>query len=71
VQRRGAGFEKIDRLDYEPHIPEHLRPGDTPAVAEIARSELGFNIIRSQGRYVACRRSLGPVDFSLPLDTLV
>lgn len=71
VERGGSGFEKIDHLDYEPDIPEHLRPGDKPALTEISGSELGFNIIRSQGRYVACRKSLGAVDFSLPLDTLV
>jgi hypothetical protein len=31
---------------------------------------LGFNIIRSQRNYIACRQSLGEVDFSLPLDAL-
>jgi predicted O-methyltransferase YrrM len=70
VQRRGPAFEIINHLEYEPHIPEHLLAGDKPALAEVVRSELGFNIIRSQGNYIACRQSLGAVDFSLPLDAL-
>ena len=66
----GTAFEKIDHLNYDPDLPEHLRAGEKPAVATFIGSQLGFNIIRSQGSYIACRQSLGEVDFSLPLDVL-
>jgi predicted O-methyltransferase YrrM len=70
VRRTRMGFETINHLEYEPQIPEHLNAGEMAALAELVRSELGFNIIRSQGSYIACRQSLGVVDFSLPLDVL-
>ncbi len=69
VRRTGTGFETIDHLDYEPQIPEHLKAGET-TLTELVRSELGFNIIRSQGSYIACRESLGAVDFTMPLEAL-
>lgn len=70
VRRTGTGFETINHLGYEPQIPEHLNAGEKTALAELVRSELGFNIIRSQGSYIACRESLGAVDFTLPLEAL-
>jgi hypothetical protein len=39
-------------------------------VAELLESIFEFNVVRSQGRYVGCRRSLGKIDFSVPLDIL-
>jgi predicted O-methyltransferase YrrM len=70
MRRSGIDFEAIDRLDYEPRIPEHLKAGEKTALTELVRSELGFNIIRSQGNYIACREALGAVDFSIPLEAL-
>ncbi|MET4736715.1 putative O-methyltransferase YrrM [Bradyrhizobium japonicum] len=70
VRRTRKGFETINDLEYEPQIPEHLNVGEKNPLAEVVRSELGFNIIRSQGSYIACRESLGVVDFSLPLNAL-
>ena len=71
VRRSGTGFETINHLEDEPQIPEHLRAGEKTALVELVRSELGFNIIRSQGSYIACRESLGAVDFTLPLEALI
>lgn len=69
VARRGENFETIDDLNYEPHIPEHLK-SEAFSPPEIVSSELDFNIVRSQGRYIACRQSLGAVDFLIPLEVL-
>ncbi|MBV9484228.1 MAG: class I SAM-dependent methyltransferase [Acidobacteria bacterium] len=71
VRRNGPNFEKIDLSGYESGIPEHLRLGEEALLTERVRSELGFNIIRSRGKYIGCRHSLGTVDFSIPLDTLL
>lgn len=67
VRRRGTSFDTIGPFNYESVIPEHLKAGEKLEVATVIRSELGFNIIRSQGSYIACRQSLGEIDFSLPL----
>jgi hypothetical protein len=45
--------------------------GEKTSLTELVQSELGFNIIRSQGRYVGCRKTLGTIDFTLPLGTLL
>ena len=38
--------------------------------AELLQSNLGFNIVRTQGKYVGCRQSLGPIDFGTALKSL-
>jgi predicted O-methyltransferase YrrM len=70
VRRRGTNFDTIGPINYESDIPDHLRGGEKLEVAVVIRSEFGFNVIQSQGFYIACRQALGKIDFSIPLDAL-
>ncbi len=66
VKKNENSWSKYPLEDFNPKIPDFLttETGETRLLESIQK----FNILKCQGLYIACRQSLGAIDFSAPIE---